>query len=296
MKRFVSFVPEIKPQQILSRRITLSSGLYLLPAGHRYSVELRESLVQLGHTVQDGSYLYYEGNLAGDITPYEIFQGYCLALTFFHEAGRATCRAVKELGGEVELHIDEFDKFRYGPKDEIVLRRNDIVRIAPLYRRVLPELATRDFNPLRNSLEFFTLFISEPHIKTRLLYLSICLESLLLEGNDNEGIAYKLGLRCASFLHHCDRNIDLASTFSEVRNGYTLRSKIIHGGDYDGESENIIKKHRGKATKELDHILILEKIVKNVHYFILSDQSFLEAARQKTLGKKIDGELLLERS
>ena len=119
MKRFVAFIPEIKPQQILSRRITLSRGLYLLPAGHRHSVELRESLGQLSHTVHEGSYLYYEGNLTGDITPYEIFQGYCLALTFFHEAGRATCRAVKELGGEVtDAYGKPLDNFRLWQFDQ----------------------------------------------------------------------------------------------------------------------------------------------------------------------------------
>ena len=251
----------------------------------------------LGYKIENGLYLYFDGKLTGDLTSYEIFHGYCLALTFFYTNGRASCKAVQETGVKdgLRLYIDKFDKFGVDPDDVVTLEIANRAKIDECYQRILPHMATKDFNPVRNSIEFFSLFSKEYEIRVRLLYLSICLESLFLEGNDIEGIGHKLGLRCAAFLSHFDAKIDSSLTFSEVKIGYALRSKIIHGANYQKESKEVLRKPASKATKESDHALILEKILKNVFHSLLLSEEFYTAALDRTLGNKIDQELVLDK-
>ena len=246
----------------------------------------------MGFTLPEGSYLYFDGKLKADGTLYEVFQGYCLALTLCYPAGRATCRAVQDLDAPdaVELFIDEYDKFAYDPDDLIRFDLRQSRSVKSVFARVESQLETSDFNALRNSLEFFTWYLSEPRIRTRLLYLSICLESLFLEG-EGEGIGYKLGLRCGQFLCAFNKHVEPESVFTQVRNGYALRSKIIHGSDYNKESSKQIK--RGDATTELDHVLSLEKIVKHALSAIFHREDLFEASRSGKLGSLIDKKYLL---
>jgi hypothetical protein len=176
-----------------------------------------------------------------------------------------------------------------------MLETKDIKKIRIYHERILPHLSTKEFNALRNALEFFSLFVREYEIRIRLLYLSICFESLFLEGNDSEGIGHKLGIRCAAFLKNFDDKVDSTVTYHEVKCGYNLRSKVIHGGDYQKESVKVIKGALSKATTELDHIGILEKILKNVFHYLLSDELFYKASQDKSLGNKIDCELVLQK-
>ena len=290
--RAVAFIPEVATVRPLSRKIKLSSALWLLPPDSRLARNLRAEIEAGGYTVSGGSYLYFDGNLKADGTLYEVFQGYCLALTYFYPQGRATCRAFHELGSpkKVELFIDEYDKFAFDPDDLIKLERKRIRSIDRVFARVEAQLETAEFNPLRNAVEFFIWYLSEPRIRTRLLYLSICLESLLLEG-EGEGIAYKLGMRCASLLDAFDQTTTPESVLLQVRNGYTLRSKIIHGSDYAKESTKLIK--RGHATTELDHVLSLEKIVKHTFSVIFAHEDLYDASRTDELASLIDTKYLL---
>ena len=259
------------------------------------AINFRNEIESKGYKISGGSYLYFEGNLKEDGTLYEVFQGYSLALTFFRPRGRATCRAVKELDNNegLQLFIDEYDKFGYEPEDIISLNPSKIKEVESIYSRVETQLENKDFNPLRNSLEFFILFLSEKPIRTRLLYLSICLESILLEG-ENEGLAYKLGIRCANLLNAFYRNVNMESIFEEIKNGYMLRSKIIHGDDYKEASAKIIKRKGGKAT-ELSHVLNLETIVKDILSVIFSNQDPYDLSVGSKLGKVIDQKYILDR-
>lgn len=295
MRRFVAFVPEVIPES--DRKKKLSDGLFLLSSKNKLALALRAEIEAAGYSITGGAYLYFEGKIKEDATPYEIFYGYCLALTFFYKEGLATCRAVKELvpSEKAQFFIDKFDQFRIDPDDIINFRNKNTRGINSCYRKIIPLLATKKFNPLRNTLEFFALFSKEYEIRVRLLYLSICLESLFLEGGDTEGIAYKLGTRCSAFLGHFDKDIDSTSTFLEVKTAYNLRSKIIHGGDYQKESARAIRGITSKATSELDHILILEKILKNTLHYIFLNEDFYIASQDKSLGTEIDEKLILKR-
>ena len=295
MKRFVAFVPELVFSGTARREFY--PGLYFVPPSHQIARELAQDIKDAGHSYKDGAFLFYEGNLEGDLTPYEIFYGYCLALTFFHDDGQVTCRALKEVGDKdtLKLFIDEFDKFGVDPDDVVTLESRDVKKVGEFYEKIIPHLATKDFNAFRNTIEFFALYSKEYEMRVRLLYLSICFESLFLEGNDSEGIGHKLGVRCAAFLKNFDQEIDAPSTYFEVKCGYNLRSKIIHGGDYKKESGKVIQGKASKATRESDHVLILERILKRVLHFLLQNDDFYSASQDKSLGAKIDTELVLEK-
>jgi len=294
MSRAIAFIPEFKFERVISRKIKLAENIYLLPGAHKTATEFRNEIESMGHKISGGGYLYFDGRLNGDGTLYEVFQGYSLALTFFYPKGRATCRAVKDLDCTegVELFIDEYDKFGYEEEDVIILRSSKIREVKSIYARVEAQLENSNFNPLRNSLEFFILFLSEKQIRTRLLYLSICLESVLLEG-DSEGLAYKLGIRCSNLLNAFYRNVNMESVFDEIKNGYTLRSKIIHGDDYEGASAKIIKKKGGTAT-ELSHVLNLETVVKDILSVVFSNQNLYEFSIDGKLGKITDQKYILD--
>jgi hypothetical protein len=291
----VAFVPEIGLEKKIGKEKSLGSGVFVLPPSHKHAVHLKKSIEDIGHSIKNGFFLYFNGHLREDGTIYEIFQSYCLALTFYYE-GRATCRAYQEVDGSgygnLEIFIDEHDKFEYDPEDARILKAKDEKIIAICYKRISEQLASRDFNPLNNSIDFFNLFLKENSIKTRLLYLNICLESLFLGDSDSEGISYKLGARCACLMASNDKSINKKEAYFEVKSGYDLRSKIIHGGDYKKASTKIITKDKSKAKSELDHVLILEKIVKRVYRIVFCDDNYYESVIKNELGKKIDSDLI----
>jgi hypothetical protein len=291
MSKAIAFIPELKFEYAITRKIKLSEHIYLLPEEHTLARDIRKDIKSKGHDISKGSYLYFEGSLKNDGTLYEIFLGYAIALTLFNPKGRATCRAIKDLdSNDTQLFIDEYDKFGYEPEDVITLKKEKINQVKNIYSRVEAQLENKDFNPLRNSLEFFILFLSEKQIRTRLLYLSICLESVLLEGED-EGLSYKLGVRCANLLNAFYTKVDMNSVSKEIKNGYSLRSKIIHGDDYNKASKTIINK--GGAATELGHVLRLEAIVKDVLSVIFSSQDFHDLSIKGDLGKTIDQKYIL---
>lgn len=299
MRKFVGFIPEAKFDEQIARRVKLSPGLFLLSKNHINAIVLTLLIEELGYQVNEGVFIYFEGDLKEneETTAYEIFQGYCLALTFFYKDGRATCRAIKELETDkrVELYIDEADQFRFDPDDEISLSRGDLKRIEKVYGRVEEQLSITEFNPLRNSIEFFLMFLRENQIRIRLLYLTICLEGVFLDG-DNQEINHKLSLRCAKFLNKFDSTIEPRATFHEVKNGYKLRSKIIHGDDYAKESSSQIRSSKNRAGSEIDHVLILERIVKNMYHFVFLDQDIYTMAVERKLGVYIDENYILEKT
>ncbi len=287
----IAYIPEFKFDY--PNKIKLTQNIYLLPSESKAAVSFRQEIESRGYKLQDGAYLYFEGDIKGDATLYEVFQGYSLALIFFNPKGRATCRAVKNLiKNEVELFIDEHDKFGYEIDDIISFRKDKISEVKSIYSRVEAQLENKDFNALRNALEFFILFLSEKQIRTRLLYLSICLESVLLE-SASEGLSYKLGIRCANFLNTLYRGVNMESVFNEMKNAYTLRSKIIHGDDYKDASDKIIRKKGGSAS-ELSHVLALETVVKDVLSVIFSKQDLYDLSIVGNLGKMIDQKYILD--
>lgn len=291
-KRLVGFVPELQLKKSFTRKLKLAHDLCILPESDYRSVKLRKELIEAGYKIDKGSYLYFEGYLKKDGTGYEIFLGYCLALTFYYSDKRASCRAIKDIDSEknVELFIDAQDKFRYELADVIDLKTADRKKILPVFQRIEAQLETPDFNPLRNSIDFFKLFMTEPLIRTRILYLSICLESIYID-EAVEGASYKLAVRCAHFLHNFNKKMAVLSVFEEVKNGYALRSAIIHGDDYRKASSKIINKSH--KTTELDHISPLENIVKNTLSLIFLNKSLYEQSCKGSLGAFIDESFVL---
>jgi|GEM_PF-2503150 len=296
IKEGVAFIPEIKNCAKIKKEIC--PNLFLLPISNKHVKHLKKVIKDKGYEIKDGTFLYFKGPIKEDGTLYEVFQSYSLALTFYYE-GLATCRAYQEIcDGEykdIELFITENDNFGYDEEDKRTLKLIDIKFIREFYKRIYNELSSKGFNPLMNSLEFFNKFLREREIKPRLLYLNICLESIFLSGNDSEGISYKLGVRCANLLYQDDNKIDKYDTYTEVKNGYDLRSKIIHGGNYDKESQAIINKKKTKSNitrTELDHVLILEKIVKRVYKIVLGDNDLCVSVSNGELGGKIDSIIL----
>ena len=85
----------------------------------------------------------------------------------------------------------------------------------------------------------------------------------------------------------------MESIFEEIKNGYMLRSKIIHGDDYKGASEKIIRRRGGTAT-ELGHVLNLETVVKDILAVIFSNQDLYELSIDSKLGKVIDQKYILD--
>ncbi len=294
MKKALGFVPELKFGRNINRRIKLTDNIYLLPDESTLAVDFRSEIEKKGYKLSDGSVLYFQGSLKADGTLYEIFQGYALALTFFNPKGQATCRAFKDLDTEegIQLFIDEYDKFGYEKEDVITLKPSKVKDVKSIYSKVEKQLEIKDFNPLRNSLEFFILFLNERKIRTRLLYLSICLESVLLEGA-TEGLSYKLSMRCANLLNAFYKGVNMESVFGEIMSGYELRSKIIHGDDYNKASEKIIRRRGGNST-ELDHVINLEAVVKDVLSVIFSNQSLYDSSIESGLGKMIDQKYILD--
>ena len=278
----------------VSRKMKLASNIFIVPESNKHAIHLKQLIKEKGDDINDGIFLYFKGELEKDATLYEVFQSYGFALTFYY-GGRATCRAYEKIDedrcGDIKSFIDEFDRFRYDPEDERIFQTKDRRAISLFYEKILNELSESKYNPLINSLQFFDKFLREYDIKVRLLFLNICFESLFI-AKDNSELVYKLSTRCAHFLGN-NGKIDKYLTYIEVKSGYDLRSTIIHGGDYGKKSNNIINNANHPANSEIDHIIILEDILKRAYKAIFSDDILYELTRKGDLGDKIDKDISL---
>ncbi len=275
----IAFLPEVSFDQAVDRKISFSDGLFLLPDSHDYAQGLRNYLNSQGFRLEAGGiFLYFKGDLKQDGTLYEIFQSYAYALTFFYE-GRATCRVTQEIQGKKfikpELFIDEEDKFGVTSSDSRTILRKDLKKISDFYLKIKGQLVSRDYNPLVNSFDFFGMYLVEPRLKIRLLFLNICLESLILGEKESDGVGFKLALRCAYLLFAEDCNLDKQIIFDQVNTAYVLRSKIVHGANYE-KAKNKANKNQ-LVSFESDHIDELEKIVKRIYRIILSKNGYYDS-------------------
>lgn len=290
----IAFIPEARIDKSVGRKMKLAPGLFIVPESNKHAAHLKQSIKEKGGDIGNGTFLYFKSELGKDSTLYEVFQSYGFALTFYY-GGRATCRAYEEINegnyDSIKLFIDEFDKFRYDPGDERIFRTKDRKAVSLFYEKILNELSESKYNPLINSLQFFDKFLREYDIKVRLLFLNICFESLFI-AKDNSELVYKLSTRCAHFLGN-NGKIDKYLTYIEVKSGYDLRSTIIHGGDYGKKSNNIINNANHPANSEIDHIIILEDILKRVYKAIFSDDILYELTRKGDLGGRIDKDISL---
>lgn len=295
MTKGLAFLPEVALSRPIQRRVRVAPNLFILPESNNLVGKLKQSIENAGYRIENGIFLYFEGPLIADCTLYEIFQSYGLALTFFYQ-GRASNRAQLEIlpsgPAHLELFIDEYDKFNVDPDDLRTINGKDFKKIGAYYQKILTTLSNSGFDGLVNSLDFFSKYLTENNIKIRLLYLNICLESLFLGGADAEGISYKLSTRCAYLLHKHNKTTSKQSTYTEVKNGYILRSKIIHGGDYEKESGKIIR-GPSRSTSELDHVIILEEILKRAFKIIFGNEDLFTSVKEGTLGEKIDKDMIL---
>lgn len=286
----IAFFPEITFQAEIQRKIRLAPGLFLLPKDNEYVKGLRNCLEDKGYTLEQGGiFLYFSGELKEDGTLYEVFQSYAHALTFYYE-GRATCRVTQEICGKTfikpQLFIDEQDQFGVTSEDKRTLLKKDVKEIEAFYSKIQAQLVSRAFNTLINSLEYFGMYLKEAKPKTRLLFLNICLESLILGEQENEGVGFKLAMRCSHLLHSHDKSINKSSIFEQVNTAYNLRSKIIHGANYEKAKNNANKNK--VPSFESDHIDEMEKILKRIYKIVLGKEKCYQAAVAGTLGKELD--------
>jgi len=294
----VAFIPEVETKNIKAKT-KISSNLFIIPESDKHAQHLKESIESLGYKIEGGIYLYFEGEIEEDGTLYEIFQSYGLALTFYYE-GLSTCRAYQQIDSvkkqylKPELYINENDEFRYDPSDKIVLNKKDVSGVDIFYEKILKRFIDKAYSPLTVSFEFFNKFLKEVEPKVRLLYLVICMESIFLGKDENEGLGYKLGMRGAYFLSNSDKTADKDNIFTELKNGYNLRSKIVHGSDYKKESDGIIRRAaaKGESRTELDHVFALERILKKAYYTILNSDDIYNSVLDGSIGKSIDNIIL----
>jgi hypothetical protein len=294
----VAFIPEVETKNIKAKT-KISSNLFIIPESDKRAQHLKESIENLGYKIEGGIYLYFDGEIKEDGTLYEIFQSYGLALTFYYE-GLSTCRAYQQFDSvkkqylKPELYINENDEFRYYLNDKIILNKSDVSKVEIFYEKILKLFINKAYSPLTVSFEFFNKFLKEAEPKIRLLYLVICMESIFLGKDENEGVGYKLGMRGAYFLSNSDKTIDKNDVFTELKNGYNLRSKIVHGSNYKKESDGIIRRaaERGKSRTELDHVFALEGILKKVYNTILNSDDVYDSVLDGSIGNNIDSIIL----
>lgn len=290
----IAFLPEVTSESEPERRVRLAEGLFLLPKSDDRVKGLCNYLNSSGFKIESGGiFLYFKGQLKADGTIYEIFQSYAHALTFYYQ-GRATCRTVQEIRGQMfippELYIDDEDKFGVASDDKRVFAIRDRKKIKGFYEKILSQLASKEFNPFINSFEFFGLYLKEARPKTRLLFLNICLESLILAESESEGVGFKLALRCAHLLNKDDKSTDKTAIFDQVNIAYNLRSKIIHGANYEKAKSSANKSK--VPSFESDHIDEMEKILKRIYRIVLGNKVYYEATTIGSLGKQIDQSIL----
>lgn len=278
MVEVISFFPEI--QFKINKIVKITDDLYFIPESDKRAQAIKIDINSKGYEIDKGSYFCFTGKIKNDGTYYEIFQSLALAFNFLYQK-RVTCRVYKKDNESSEYFIDEYDKFRYDPKeDEIEFDKNCIKDIENFYKKILVLLISPDYDPLKNSLEFFYKSLTENEPKLRILYLCISLESIFLSDSNNGELNYKLGIRGSSFLFNFDKEVIKENVFNDLKNGYILRSKIIHGDDYAKELKKFGNKFAGK--KESDHADALEGIIKQSINYILSNDNIYNFTIKKS--------------
>lgn len=287
MVEVVSFFPEVQFKD--TKIVKITGNLFFIPENDIRAQAIKKDIENNVDKVSGGSYFCFNGEIKKDGTYYEIFQSLALAFTFLYQK-RIICRVYKKEKESSEYFIDEYDKFRYDKADSIQLKRKDITTIAKFHIKILDRLASPDYDPLENSLEFFYKSLIENEPKLRILYLCIALESIFLSDSNNGELNYKLGIRGSSFLFNFDSSVVKKDIFMSLKNGYGLRSKIIHGDDYDKE---LNKTNKDGKFKESDHSDALEDIIRQSITHILLDDDIYNLTVGRGLGKYIDDSIIL---
>ncbi|NIM99387.1 MAG: hypothetical protein GTO24_15350 [candidate division Zixibacteria bacterium] len=129
------------------------------------------------------------------------------------------------------------------------LQENEVKEFASFFREYdLPTMSN-----LGLAIGYFNKSYIEPYTpRDSVLDIMICLENLFLRGTHQE-LSYKLAMRMA---HLLGGNVDeRSSIFQFVNEAYSLRSKIVHGGDIRNLSEEYLFRIRDLARKSIRYLL-----------------------------------------
>jgi hypothetical protein len=129
------------------------------------------------------------------------------------------------------------------------LQEPEVEEFASFFREYdLPTI----FN-LRLAIAYFNKSYIEPYTpRDSFLDIMICLENLLLKGTHQE-LTYKLAMRMAHLLGGDVH--ERSNLFQFIKEAYSLRSKIVHGGDIRNLSEEYLFRVRDIARKSIKYLL-----------------------------------------
>lgn len=130
-------------------------------------------------------------------------------------------------------------------------------------------------NVLIRAIEFAAVGFQSHHIPSRLVNNTIYLESLF--SNSQTEIAFQIAASVSWYLEPRRNVAERLKLFSEIKDLYSYRSKIVHGADI---SKNDSKLHGALIFSEELNTRVFQRILKNKHVNIFSKK---QSERQKEL-------------
>jgi len=153
------------------------------------------------------------------------------------------------------------------------LKESEIKELGYIYNQIKEnkKKLMQKYPSLNSAIWLFTYSVRECNHNFRLINLFNALEALFLKGGELSELSYRLSLRTAHFIGK-DRK-DREKIFKLIKDGYSLRSKIVHGLrkkietkdiDFTFEVENCIreclKKYLGLIKKFTSEDRIIDYI------------------------------------
>jgi len=129
------------------------------------------------------------------------------------------------------------------------LQEHEVEEFSSFFREYdLPEISNINF-----AIDYFDKSYIEPYSpRDSFLDIMICLEILFLKGTQQE-LTYKLAMRIA---HLLGKNVyDRSEIFKFIKEAYSLRSKIVHGGDTRSLDEEYLFRVRDIARQSIKYFL-----------------------------------------
>ncbi|MFA5944110.1 MAG: hypothetical protein WC876_06565 [Candidatus Thermoplasmatota archaeon] len=178
---------------------------------------------------------------------------------------------------------------------QLVLRQEDVAEFRKFWKQMWPAFpfepfATRNENPATVSLGRYTEACTEPRsAEYSMTTVMMGLESLFTEGAPE--ISYRLRQRLSNFLGHV--GLDPHSVHATVREGYNIRSTLVHGGSISYKDRRRIDAMYGSLNELLRRNLDLLRLsillmfltrMEKDRVLDLLDESMFDSKKREELG------------
>jgi len=168
------------------------------------------------------------------------------------------------------------DNLSYLGKGDLFRLKNILKAIE--YNTIPDTIDPNKYSRLNNALRFYRIaYDTDWHLMKLILYF-VVLESLFSDRDDHSDISYKVRIRSAYLLYpNTEDKVKREKVFEDLKHGYDIRSKFLHGDNVEKEILHKKKIHKiGDYMYTTDYLSILNEITSSIFLKIFENNENLK--------------------